>query len=1538
MKNQTDSRIIQRILANIQEQRKLIMLLSCLVVFTTTYLLILPAFTLDKEEAAEQGGIDVPAVESEAEEVSDEDTGHTSSEAEAATEAKTEDNTMTKDEAENEAESKADAPSQSAAQGDTLTFEGDGFTVAVEDKKSVLPDNTEVVASELLEKHAEGTKAERKEAEEAYRKYYDLAQEAVKGEDGADDARTISFVKFYDISLQAAGEDVQPDKPVNVTISYDKNQQKELTVEEKKNIRIIHFAEDKETGEISAEILKDDSVDVSLRQKQMEETTFEAESFSVYAVVYTVDFSYEVNGNEYSFTMKGEDSVSLRTLIETLHVYEKAESKPEDTNAALDQFIADIESVTFSDPELIAVCKAEEDTTLGKLKHKNGIIQNFSLWHPQKEVVKRNSAEYKAGDWALISLKPFDTKETLTITLKSGEILVVDVTDAQDAVMNPDGTTVQTISNPAGTTINLFDYWVDTGLRYNDGRSAWPGYTDGWSPDENNLGGTGNEAGINAGHALKFSPAWEHTVINGTAGTDNVNGRNGLNSYTGGTDPFQGIVQKTLDGGYPKLTVNPTIGSDGESLAYLFDPDVSNDFRKSYTGVNQLMYVDRDGYYTFDSRDYYARYNDDKTFTVTKQTTSDSRMRGFWPFNDQDSRERNFWMGMHVDTQFSMPAGGQVLNPSNELKPMQFEFSGDDDVWIYVDGVLIGDAGGVHNRTEVDINFKTGQVTITGKEPAYLDDLFSAAGKYDTVEWNGHTFKDGTYHTFDFFYLERGGEESNLYIHYNLVSTADFTAHKSFHGTNEDDLLKRDQFRFELIGLDGKYRSVKNEATDTYELVPDADGANAKAIMPKAVAGGEGTVASPYYNGDTTTTVNGATVGSQTYRTGVTEDGNVNFGTADISEQDMLEADNGNPPVYRYIVREIVPEDAVNDNGTTWAEASESERAAGGFVKDDIIYDGTVYYMTGRVTSWKETGPNGQEIIKHGLSKTYYTDDTFTTVKENTPFISFVNAYNAKHGSVEFTKKNQDKEVLPGAKFALFRDEACLIPAKMIDVDNSPWTATSDSDGKVSFENVRVGTYYMKETEAPPGYGLDNTVYKVVIEDAKDTTKTSKITILGDESETPIEEVINAEEGKLTVEKKWLNRSGREIDGGDHTAKVNLYRRVDSSEAPQSTLVKVKYHRDGATWDLDVGGGKTEVVVNDASSFELNWHLGNDSSHYLHDMKVNGVLYENAQNDTIDTGYGKITWTPWDGSTSRMIVTDIRGDLNIEFDSTCDWFSTKPALVNKTDYTPPSTETEFVETITLDPSNDWTVVKKLGGTLSDFNAEGYDLPATDDNGYHYLYFVKERDTQGNEIEVGGEKMDGFVLAGYSPNNSAGVSDQGVITVYNKESAANTVDVVIKKTDDAENSTNYLAGAVFKLLYRADSEGTFADVSSEQVPELDADSQFVVPEEGITLTGLIDGQYQLQEIAPPTGYVITETAPVAFTVSDGAITSTDGTVESVRYTAAAETKDAEFIIPNTPGAELPHTGGIGTTIFYILGTILMTGCAIVLISRRRLRND
>ena len=136
------------------------------------------------------------------------------------------------------------------------------------------------------------------------------------------------------------------------------------------------------------------------------------------------------------------------------------------------------------------------------------------------------------------------------------------------------------------------------------------------------------------------------------------------------------------------------------------------------------------------------------------------------------------------------------------------------------------------------------------------------------------------------------------------------------------------------------------------------------------------------------------------------------------------------------------------------------------------------------------------------------------------------------------------------------------------------------------------------------------------------------------------------------------------------------------------------------------------------------------------------------------------------------------------------------------------------------------------------------------------------------------------------------------------------------------------------MYRADSSGAFANVSKEIVPELDSESKFTVPTAGITLTGLVDGQYQIQEVSPPAGYVITNLNPVIFTVSGGTITDTTGTIQDVRYTAATVTSDAEFIIPNEPGAVLPNTGGPGTRLFTILGIILMLGAAVMMWSRRR----
>ena len=1371
---------------------------------------------------------------------------------------------------------------------------------------------------------------------------------------------------------------------------------------------------------------------------------FVTDSFSPFVLRYTVDFEYSVNGEMYDFSLPGEvygfnmdgaDSVSLRALVEALHVYEakpdgeKEAETPvsatdedtksyveaetpvnatdedtrsyveaetpvsatdEDTRSyveaetpasatdedaksyveaevdndelddsteiqseLLDLFMREVETVTFSNEELLVPAKVEENTTVGRIKTALQLFPTYPLGLKQSEVLALNEKEYSAGDWALISMKPFDTQETLTITTRNGDSFKILVTDAQDAVM--DGDQVQTISNPAGTTIDLFDYWIVS--QNLAGRDGWGDLNQSWGSheDSDGLNGSGNNKGINSsttdsehGHALKFSPAWAGTVYNGNKIGDsgkawtslNKDTRNGLNSYTGDEytwhwncpNPFAGIVQNNLSNGYPILTNNQEIGTNGESLAYLFDPSISHSGKASYSDVNQLLYVDKDGYYTYDSRDYAAAFNPgDKTFTLTEQTSTNSEIRGFWPFGTQ-----NFWTGMHVNTQFSMPAGGQVLNPSGVLKPMQFEFSGDDDMWIYVDGILVGDAGGIHNRTEVDINFQTGSVSISGSEDKYLDDLFRSGlrdqGKteqeieaYIEANFDGHTFKAGSYHSFDFFYLERGGGESNLYIHYNLVSTADFTAHKSYYGQDETDLLTRDQFQFELIGLDGKYRSVKNAETGNYELVQEDT--TSDAIMPHASGSGEGTVASPHYEDNVSTTLSaGNTVNSQVYITGVSEDGNINFGSASISEMDMNDADQGKPPVYKYIIREIVPDDAVNQDGITWGSATDAQKAAGGFVKDQVTYDGTVYYMTGRVTSWTETNASGQEVVRHGISKTYYTDDTYTTVKDDVNFVSFENRFTPDFGSVDFTKVDGAGTPLQGAVFALYKDEACTKPAKDLNTEGTPeWTARSNENGTVSFENVRAGTYYMKEKVAPDDHVLDETIYKVVIEDSKNTSKKSKITIWGDETETEITEITNAKSGKITVLKKWLNASGAEIDGGSNAATVKLKRYKQAAESSD-----VKTHT--VTINL---------AIKDYSG--RSWTETTTKSFQGDHVTVEWAVVDGA-NEGVFTGQDGSYWD--DGSHITIFsksFSDVSSDITLNVTLNEYWpmqngkFNIDSFSIAQEEPDEPVinivADDEFNPTpITLNSSSSWAHTWNIGGSESSHT--GFDYPAMDDNGRNFLYYVVELDVQGNAIEVGGSPLEGYVLQGYSANNNTGISNQGVITVYNRAEGSNAINVVIKKTDNAENSTNYLDGTVFKLLYRSDSSSTFANVANEIVPELDSESEFTVPTSGITLTGLVDGQYQLQEISPPSGYVIANSTPVTFTVSGGTISNTDGTISGVRYTAATETGDAEFTIPNEPGVALPNAGGLGLNRIYLLGLMMTSFAGIGFMIRRK----
>ena len=1445
----------------IRKNRPLLMTLSAAVVFITTYLLILPALTLDEQEAARQGGIDLPAQQEQV--------------------------------------------LEDTAAERSLSFDGDGYAVTADcDAKAGLPEGTELAVSEI-EKDAED-----------YDTLCDEALQAVQAEDGGDTIKELKFARFYDISLMADGAPIEPGAPVDVTISYDKA----IGASDAEHLRIVHF------GENGTEVLDPEHVSFDLVKGKLGSTAFAAESFSVYALVYTVDFSYSVDGETYEYSVEGGDAIELRTLLPLLGVVDE-----EDT----DRFMDEIEDVQFSAPKLVEVRKADG-----------------------------------AADWTLTSLKPFDTEETLAISMKNGDIFTVIVTDEQNATMKDDGKTVQTIPNPSGTRIDIFDYWIDKEDEV--ARRGWPGYdrngttgvdSEFWNKFTVNDGdikgiNNGNEKGINEGHKFKFTPSMGGTVTdylvgNGTSyGYTKDGTEGGMNSWNGWNDgsnhyngaPTTGIVADALydaDGsldtsGYPRLNLNNGNGDgNNESLDYLFNPDTTHSGKASYSEVDNLFYVDPDGYFTYNSTDYKASL--DKTtgeFTVTEQPTTSTQEGevGFWPMGNL-----NYWLGMHLNADFSIPAEGKVLNPKGEYMPMQFEFAGDDDAWAYIDGILVADGGGIHNRTQLDINFQTGKVQVIGGVYDNINDpnmdvvsettlyqIFKNAkdkGLISQEKWDKDyndsnwvdadgdgifdTFASGTYHTFDFFYLERGGGESNLYIHYNLVATEDFTGHKAVDSLPEDERMYRDDYTFELIGLGDEYTIGSDEVRS---VIMPMEGYNLENGTITGLRDGEGTFTDPkmVYSDEAYVDSTGQAHGGYVLTTGVSENGDIRFGTADIDTR-LLKND---PYEHKYIVREVVPDEAVNADGTRWDEASAEQKAAGGFVLNDITYDGRVYYMKATVSTWGE----GQS----GLTKTYYTDDTFTVVDDETKFVDFRNVYTPSKGRVSFTKTDGAGSPLSGAQFTLFRTDDCAADTIAKDMNKQDLIAESGEDGVVSFENVPVGTYYMKETRAPRDYALDNTVYKVTIEDSYDRSKQSKIVMNGDETEKAVTEIVNTKPGELVVKKEWQDQNGNIISGADRTARVKIQRKKWAATETETHTIRFNLHIDDNWGITNVNVSKTGTVHDSAV---IEWY---DSW-----QNNSGLTIRDANGNTISAEVQRIDAN---NHSRRIVLNNITSDImiNVNYDKELMWLRTDANHWVKTQDVLISDRDSAVDVLEEDTNFNNLTSESQYATLSSPNwskvwtiGDGKDFPSTDEAGNKYQYYIVEVDSDGNAVSIGQEVDGSYTLIGYSANNTDGVAEHGMIRVCNQVNEV-PADLTIHKVD--ADTQKAIGGASFYLM-KGRSIVTDLDIVSlaDGNPLIEPDSNhcFTVPEEGACIRGLTSGSYKLVEREAPAGYIITEDG-WEFTVNDdGTIFGDEDIVDGLTAT-----------IPNTPGVELPSAGGPGTTWIYLLGTILLLGCGITLAARRR----
>lgn len=447
-------------------------------------------------------------------------------------------------------------------------------------------------------------------------------------------------------------------------------------------------------------------------------------------------------------------------------------------------------------------------------------------------------------------------------------LLVVALPQAYAAIgdaVAPRAVSDHTVSgvSPRGTTINVFDYWIT-------GQDDPDNVTQSLRDQTTNQLNERYTQGINANHTLKFGAGMGTSENN----NENLLNSNDVNYWTGDAAPRQSIVSDELVNGYPELSGVNGIGT--ESLSYLFDGS-SQTGKAAYMDVDGLLRVDDQGYYYYNSQDNFAQFNSDGngsgSFTLYNrwgvEAAGSSPDGQFFPFNTGDEvfDERNgqlveqqintsqghrdlistdevinHYFGLNMSTRFIQQNGGYTAPDETQgRQEVTYNFSGDDDVWIYIDGVLVGDLGGIHDKTSIEINFVSGEVIVYDDQDnnnEYNSDrdgapyrqttlyaLFDSAlgDDFNAAAFSGATFADDTYHTLDFFYLERGNTDSNMSLKYNLVNIP------------ESGIVKVDQYGDELAGV----QFTLSEANSSYQAADNNNDGVVTQVSGRTDSNGE---------------------------------------------------------------------------------------------------------------------------------------------------------------------------------------------------------------------------------------------------------------------------------------------------------------------------------------------------------------------------------------------------------------------------------------------------------------------------------------------------------------------------------------------------------------------------------------------------------------------------------------------------------------------------------------------------------------------------
>lgn len=1099
---------------------------------------------------------------------------------------------------------------------------------------------------------------------------------------------------------------------------------------------------------------------------------------------------------------------------------------------------------------------------------------------------------------------------------------------------------------------------------------------------------------------------------------------------------FQGLVEsKTSDGsanGLPLLRAKDSITTNA-----LVDPHFDEAFlqgKNSFNTVLGKVYKDVSFPFTKDAVFYddtkqddadnakeknakYWYYDSSKASLYLKQDKGDGKYylespidgdgkptthanskninasHGFFPFNQTVSTvgasQYNYGFGAKLQFDFTLTDDGQVVagNDSNTKVPIKFFFSGDDDVWVYIDGKLVLDVGGAHGKASGLLEFgKDNTVTpyvSSNKNTDTKDPMVYQTDTTKTVCFNQTpiTFtkttskaipldKDRTTHTLTMFYMERGMWDSNMAVAFNFPDSNELQVEKEVNVDKVNDAFKdlfKDQklFTFTLQNLATHYgpKTIDDSTPKPVKVGSNftaSSSATDHTIMEQGV-----TPSSSDSDEDKAKTVKWY---AQGYDKG-SEHRNLRYGTLtlnsalDIKNRDYLsfdvyavggDSDGILSTNYLYLTLEDDKDNQMGCDLTNGQKSYLNTMLSGSVVMQNN------QWVTVKLQLSKMPQDDGFDLTK--LTEIRIGDDYERTVY----FRNFVfTAKPVANKTVGFSVEQADipdydtaeSNTLKPASGAIFTSSVAGSGTQAVDTDGT--FDLQDGETVTFTDQFRRGSYIsLQETENTNLYDTHWEVYEngTLVNTAGESSSVnaaSPLPLQGDSTKP--------EDGR--TEAADTTSTDNSYNGTKPDAKTLVFR---SYAAPEEEFpeLKVKFintvkvgtlviKKEQPTGETPLTGKSYEFTVTFSNVGGIGLGSADSVPQMTNTIPVGGSW--EITGIPIGTRFRVVETPPTDGSLKSV---------------TCDATDAKYDVDNGVRGTVTSDTTPVTATFTntahqlmdIEVEKQWKDAKDKPLTdklpdiwvklerrhVNDTTGEWQDVPSMDAVELKYDYMSKtwthtfkrldktDVNVTGNPEYVyrvaecasdsGDYKAEGTVTIGTYTYTASQTTDSatGKITLTNTRTDPKFALKLTKKGIDGE-TTSLLDGVEFKLEKLNDDNTTFVTIGTGVTGSASAGTG------QLTFADLSPGEYRLTETKTAEGYTLLA-EPIEFTLTADGQCRRDGAAFGAKTTDADGVHNIALTIYNRKGFTLPHTGADAPSLWLLIGLPALVAVLLVLVFR------